>query len=76
MSAPCIQRESIATMWTRLDSHHKELFEGRDGRPSLSVRLDRVERVVNKLVYVSTALLVSVLAGGGVLLVKALVAQM
>jgi len=76
MSTPCIQKAAIATIWDKIDAHHQELFEGRGGRPSLNVRLDRVERVVNKLVYISTALLVSVLLGSGVLLVKALVAQM
>ena len=45
--------------------HTKELYEGREGRQPIIVRLDRCERVIDKLVYVSTTLLVAMLLGAG-----------
>lgn len=48
--------------------HQKEFYEGREGRQPMTVRLDRCERIVNALTYISTALLVSTLIGAGTVL--------
>ena len=65
MTAPCTQSENIASIWMKVDGHEDELYKGKDGRPAISTRIDRIERVVNKLVYVSTALLIAMLIGVG-----------
>jgi hypothetical protein len=72
---PCIQEKTIITIWEKLDAHHKEIYEGREGRPSLNVRLDRVERVVEKLVYVSTAIMVAVVIGAGTMVFRIVLAN-
>lgn len=65
----CKQVDKIASLAAQADRIEKEVYVGREGRAPVTVRLDRMERVVNKLVYVSTALLITTLASiGGILL--------
>lgn len=61
----CKQEQRLESCEAAHVRHTKELYEGREGRQPVTVRLDRCERVVNALVYVSSALLVSVLIGAG-----------
>lgn len=42
-----------------------EIYKGVNSRPSLLVRMDKVERALAWLVYVSTTLFVSTLVGAG-----------
>jgi hypothetical protein len=65
MTTPCTQSENISSLWKKVDGHEDELYKGQGGRPAMSMRVDRIERVVNKLVYVSTALLIAMLIGVG-----------
>jgi hypothetical protein len=70
MSTPCTQTENIASIRRKVDDHEAEIYKGLDGRPAISTRIDRIERVVNKLVYVSTALLIAMLIGVGTVFFK------
>lgn len=66
----CVQADKIAALASQADRVEKEVYVGREGRQPVTVRLDRVERVVNKLVYVSTALLVAAVIGLGATLLR------
>ena len=66
----CTQADKIAAIAIQAERVEKEVYVGREGRQSVMVRLDRTERVVNKLTYISTALLVVALASLGSMLVK------
>jgi hypothetical protein len=65
MTTPCTQSENISSLWKKVDDHEAEIYKGQGGRLAISTRIDRIERVVNKLVYVSTALLIAMLIGVG-----------
>lgn len=56
-----------------IEKHQKELFEGREGRPSMQVRLDRCERVIDKMMWVSMSLLLTVLVAAGTLIWQSVV---
>ncbi len=64
----CKQVENIRAAAAQSDRVEKELYVGREGRQPVLVRIDRCERIVNALTYVSTALLISVLVAAGSLL--------
>ena len=67
----CIQKKPMEDVTAQCDRVEKELYVGREGRQPVLVRVDRCERIVNALTYVSTALLISVLIAAGSLLFKA-----
>ena len=69
----CIQQKPIADVTAQCDRVEKEIYVGREGRQPVLVRVDRCERIVNALTYVSTALLISVLVAAGSLLWQAVV---
>lgn len=71
----CFRDQDISDLDAASVRHTKELYEGREGRQPIIVRLDRCERVINKLVYVSTALLVAILVGCGTVLWQTVVAS-
>jgi len=64
----CVQRKNIDDVTSKCDRVEKEIYVGREGRQPVLVRVDRCERIVNALTYVSTALLISVLVAAGSLL--------
>lgn len=65
----CKQIDKIASLAAQAERIEREFYVGRDGRLPVMVRIDRIERVVNKLTYVSTALLIAALtAFGGTIL--------
>ena len=64
----CIQQKPIDDVTAQCDRVEKEIYVGREGRQPVLVRVDRCERIVNALTYVSTALLISVLVAAGSLL--------
>lgn len=66
----CIQVDKIAALGAQAERMEKEFYVGREGRLPVMVRIDRIERVVSKLVYVATALLVSALLGLGATLIR------
>lgn len=66
----CIQTDKIAQLASQADRVEKEVYVGREGRQPVTVRLDRVERVINKLVYVSTALLIAAVTGLGATILR------
>lgn len=61
----CKQEHQIMAIDERSNRIDKEVYIGREGRQPLLVRVDRCERVVDKLCYVSTALLISVILAAG-----------
>lgn len=67
----CKQEEKVGRMAEQADRVEKELYVGREGRQPVIVRVDRCERIVNTLAYVSTAILISVLVAAGSLVFKA-----
>ena len=67
----CRQERRIEETGAVADRVEKEIYVGREGRQPVLVRVDRCERSVNALTYVSTALLISVLIAAGSLLFKA-----
>ena len=69
----CIQRKNVDDVTSKCDRVEKEIYVGREGRQPVLVRVDRCERIVNALTYVSTALLISVLVAAGSLLWQAVV---
>ncbi|NLG01340.1 MAG: hypothetical protein GX565_14485 [Lentisphaerae bacterium] len=69
----CVQRKNIDDVTSKCDRVEKEIYVGREGRQPVLVRVDRCERIVNALTYVSTALLISVLIAAGSLLWQALI---
>jgi len=69
----CFQRKNIDDVTSKCDRVEKEIYVGREGRQPVLVRVDRCERIVNALTYVSTALLISVLIAAGSLLWQALI---
>ena len=69
----CVQRKNIHDVTSKCDREEKEIYVGREGRQPVLVRVDRCERIVNALTYVSTALLISVLIAAGSLLWQALI---
>lgn len=66
----CMQDDRIMALIAQADRVEKEVYVGREGRAPVTVRLDRIERVVNKLTYVSTALLITALVSFGGLLFR------
>ena len=64
----CRQEKRLEDVESATVRHQKEFYEGREGRQPMTVRLDRCERIVNALTYVSTALLISTLIGAGTVL--------
>lgn len=69
----CVQRKNIDDVTSKCDRVEKEIYVGREGRQPVLVRVDRCERIVNALTYVSTALLISVLIAAGSLLWQELI---
>ena len=69
----CKQVESIKALGAQSDRVEKEVYFGREGRQPVLVRIDRCERIVNALTYVSTALLISVAVGAGSVLFRVIV---
>lgn len=69
----CRQEKRIENNEAVADRVEKELYVGREGRQPVLVRVDRCERIVNTLAYVSTAILVAVLIGSGSLVFRAIV---
>ncbi len=69
----CVQRKNVDDVTAKCDRVEKEIYVGREGRQPVLVRVDRCERIVNALTYVSTALLISVLVAAGSLLWQAVV---
>lgn len=69
----CVQRKNVDDVTSKCDRVEKEIYVGREGRQPVLVRVDRCERIVNALTYVSTALLISVLIAAGSLLWQALI---
>ena len=69
----CIQKRPVEDLTAQCDRVEKEIYVGREGRQPVLVRVDRCERIVNALTYVSTALLISVLIAAGSLLWQAVV---
>lgn len=61
----CVQRKNVDDVTTKCDRIEKEMYVGREGRQPVIVRVDRCERIVNALTYISTALLISVLVAAG-----------
>ncbi len=61
-------KKPIEDVTAQCDRVEKEMYVGREGRQPVLVRVDRCERIVNALTYVSTALLISVLVAAGSLL--------
>ena len=49
---------------------HKELYEGREGRQPLIVRIDAVERIARFQVFVASAVLISVIVGAGAMVFR------
>ena len=68
MTHECKQERRIDDAEAATVRHAKEIYEGREGRQPIIVRMDRCERIVNMLTYVSTVMLVSVLLAAGSLL--------
>lgn len=59
---------------------YKEIVEGRGGRPSLLVRMERAEtdikgviKAMDRLAYIATALLIATIIGGGSLVARAVI---
>ena len=75
MAHECIQKKPIEDVTAQCDRVEKEIYVGREGRQPVLVRVDRCERIVNALTYVSTALLISVLIAAGSLLWQAVVSH-
>ena len=71
----CRQERRIEENEAVADRVEKEIYVGREGRQPVLVRVDRCERIVNALTYVSTALLISVLIAAGSLLWQAVVSH-
>jgi hypothetical protein len=69
-SHECKQAEKISSIETQADRIEKELYVGREGRPPMTVRLDRCERIVNAQMYVASAVLISVIIGALVTVAK------
>ena len=44
---------------------YEEIVDGRNGRKPLLVRMELVERITSRLVYISTAVLIAVIVGVG-----------
>ena len=67
----CTEERRLKEFGESAARHNKELYEGREGRQPLTVRVTVdvpthiYERVVNALVVISTSLLISVLIGAG-----------
>ena len=64
------------------DQAYTEIYEGDNGRPSILVRMERVEMsiaslqsLVNRLAYIATAVLIAVVIGSGSLIFAALMKQ-
>jgi hypothetical protein len=72
MTHECIQERRLIETEAVADRVEKEIYVGREGRQPVLVRVDRCERIVNALTYVSTALLISLLVAAGSLLWQAL----
>ena len=72
MTHECIQERRLVETEAMADRVEKEIYVGREGRQPVLVRVDRCERIVNALTYVSTALLISILLAAGSLLWQAL----
>ncbi len=75
-SHTCLSLDKIQSIGDSADRVEKEIYVGRDGRPPITVRLDRAERVLNKVAYVSTALVVLALAGLGSIIVQIIAERM
>ncbi|MEI7901804.1 MAG: hypothetical protein WCK89_16240 [bacterium] len=71
----CKQERRIEDTEAAADRVEKEIYVGREGRQPVLVRVDRCERIVNALTYVSTALLISVLIAAGSLLWQSVVSH-
>ncbi len=71
----CKQERRIEDTEAAADRVEKELYVGREGRQPVLVRVDRCERIVNALTYVSTALLISILIAAGSLLWQSVVSH-
>jgi len=72
----CLALDKIQSIGDSADRVEKEIYVGREGRPPITVRLDRAERMLNKVANVSTALVVLSLAGLGSVIVQIIVKHM
>jgi hypothetical protein len=75
-SHTCLSLDKIQSIGDSADRVEKEIYVGREGRPPITVRLDRAERMLNKVANVSTALVVLSLAGLGSVIVQIIVKHM
>ena len=75
MTHECHNLKTIEDTEAKAERLEKEVYVGREGRQPVLVRVDRCERIVNALTYVSTALLISVLIAAGSLLWQAVVSH-
>jgi hypothetical protein len=66
----CLQLEKIQSVGAAADRIEKEIYVGREGRQPITVRLDRAERMLNKVSNISTALVIVSLAGLGSIIIK------
>jgi len=66
----CLQIEKIQSVSAAADRIEKEIYVGREGRQPITVRLDRAERMLNKVSNISTALVIVSLAGLGSIIIK------
>jgi hypothetical protein len=61
MNHVCQKEKELGGLKDQVDRVEKELYVGRERRDPVLIRVDRVERIVGWMVYVSTALLIAVL---------------
>lgn len=61
---------------------YKEIYQGCNGRPSLMVRMERAEnqiagliKVMDRVAYIATAVLIAVIVGSGALVANAVIQQ-
>lgn len=67
---PCSKEHELNEIGAASVRFQKELYEGRDGRQPMMVRMERLERVVNVQAKIAMALLIAVMIGAGTLLFK------
>ncbi len=66
----CVYPDRIQRIDDTARAAHTELYVGSNGRPSITVRMDRVEMVSRNMTYVGTCLVVAAIIGGVTFLFK------
>jgi len=61
----CLKEKELSDLKGQVDRVEKEIYVGRERREPVLIRVDRVERIVGWMVYVSTALLITALIAVG-----------